>query len=256
MEIEIVALSQQGGRNYNEDSQGHWHDDQFIICVVADGAGGHGGGDVASSIVRSSVLASFSAAPVLSGKVLRDLLLQANAEVLVRQKEGGKLSAMRTTAVVAVIDLYTNQLIWAHCGDSRAYLFRSRTLQTRTIDHSLVQQMVSTGMIDDEGARMHTQRNLLLSALGATEDEIEITVSEPMDIEPGDVLLLCSDGIWEPLGDNTIERLLLRAASPKSWLQQIDESVKANAKPDHDNYTALTLWAYAADEVTQIAPFQ
>jgi PPM family protein phosphatase len=256
VEIEIVALSQQGGRNYNEDSQGHWHDDQYIICVVADGAGGHGGGDVASAIVRTSVLSGFSAQPQLSGAALRDLLLQANAEVLARQKEGGKLSAMRTTAVVAVIDLYANQLIWAHCGDSRAYLFRSRALQTRTIDHSLVQQMVSTGMIDDEGARMHTQRNLLLSALGATEDEIEITVSEPMDIEPGDVLLLCSDGIWEPLGDTTIERLLLRAASPKSWLQQMDESVKANAKPDHDNYTALTLWAYAADEVTQIAPLQ
>ncbi len=254
MEIEIVALSQQGGRNYNEDSQGHWHDDQYIACVVADGAGGHGGGDVASTIARASILNGFSTQPEISSQGLRKLLLTANAEVVAQQSEGGKLSAMRTTAVVVLVDLYTNQLMWAHCGDSRAYLFRDGKQFARTTDHSLVQQLVSTGMIDDEGARLHPQRNLLLSALGAPDDELDISVSDLMTIAPGDILLLCSDGVWEPLADSVFETLLKKSPSPKSWLQHIEESVVANAKPNHDNYTALTLWAYAGDEVTQIAP--
>ncbi len=253
MEIEIVALTQQGGRNYNEDSQGHWHDGQFIACVVADGAGGHGGGDVASSIARSSILNGFSMQPEISATALRNLLLRANADVVGRQADGGKLSAMRTTAVVVLVDLHSNQLMWGHCGDSRAYLFRDGKLFARTTDHSLVQQLVATGMIDEEGARMHPQRNLLLSALGSAADELEISISEPMTILPGDVLLLCSDGVWEPLGDVVVEQLLVKAPSPRSWLKQLDESVKANAKPDHDNYTALTLWAYADEMVTQIS---
>ena len=70
MEIEIVTLSRQGGRNYNEDVHGHWHDERYVACLVADGAGGHGGGDVAAATTRSSVLGGFSAAPGLDPRVV------------------------------------------------------------------------------------------------------------------------------------------------------------------------------------------
>ena len=252
MEVEIVTLSQQGGRNYNEDVHGQWNDGQYIACLVADGAGGHGGGDVAAAVARTTILEGFSAQPEISADFLRTLLLRANAAVVARQSDGGKLAGMRTTVVVAVIDLHTDELMWAHCGDSRAYLFRGGNAFARTVDHSLVQQMVASGMIDDEGARLHPQRNLLLSALGGSEAELDIAVSESMKILPGDVLLLCSDGIWEPVGDALLENLLKRAASPRTWMKQLDESVRAIAKPDHDNYTALTLWAYAEEEITQM----
>jgi PPM family protein phosphatase len=256
VEIEIVTLSQQGGRTYNEDVHGQWNDGQHIACLVADGAGGHGGGDVAAGIARSSILGGFSANPQLNGDNLRTLLVRANAAIVARQSEGAKLAAMRTTVVLAVIDLHREELMWAHCGDSRAYLFRDAKLVTRTTDHSLVQQLVSTGMLDDEGARLHPQRNLLLSALGAADGELEITVSEAMKMLPGDVLLLCSDGVWEPIGDALFEELLRSAASPRVWLQQLDESVRVNAKPGHDNYTALTLWTYAEEVITQFSPMK
>jgi PPM family protein phosphatase len=252
VEIEIVTLSQQGGRNYNEDVHGHWSDGQYIACLVADGAGGHGGGDVAAGIARTTILEAFSSYPEISVTALQALLLKANEAVVARQQEGTKLAGMRTTVVLAVMDLHREELMWVHCGDSRAYLFRDGKVIARTTDHSLVQQMVATGMIDDEGARLHPQRNLLLSALGGGEGELEITVSEPMHILPGDVLLLCSDGVWEPVGDALFEEMLKKAPSPRTWLQQLDESVRANAKPGHDNYTALTLWAYAEEEVTQM----
>ena len=252
MEVEIVTLSQQGGRSYNEDVHGQWNDGQYIACLVADGAGGHGGGDVAAAVARTTILEGFAAQPEISADFLKTLLLRANAAVVSRQGDGGKLAGMRTTVVLAVIDLHTDKLMWAHCGDSRAYLFRGGNTFARTVDHSLVQQMVASGMIDDEGARLHPQRNLLLSALGGSEAELDIAVSEPMKMLPGDVLLLCSDGVWEPIGDGLIENLLRKAASPRNWMKQLEENVRAIAKPDHDNYTALTLWAYAEEEITQM----
>ena len=166
MEIEIVTLSRQGGRDYNEDVQGHWHDDRFVACLVADGAGGHGGGDVASATARLSILGRFADSPTLDAQALRQLLEQANADIVARQAEGGQLANMRTTVVLAVLDLEHQALLWAHSGDSRAYLFRHGAVVARTTDHSLVQQMVAGGMLDEEGARLHPQRNMLLSALG------------------------------------------------------------------------------------------
>jgi PPM family protein phosphatase len=252
VEIEIVALSKQGGRSYNEDVHGHWHNEEFIACLVADGAGGHGGGDVAAGIARSTILKGFAAQPEITREFLRNLLLQANKAVVAHQGDDAKLASMRTTIVLAVIDLHRHELVWAHCGDSRAYIFRASKVLNRTSDHSLVQQLVASGMINDEGARVHPQRNLLLSALGSVETEPDIAISEPMKIVAGDVLLLCSDGVWEPLGDAMLEQTLLTSPSPRIWLQNVDESVQACAKPGHDNYTALTLWTYSENVVTQM----
>ncbi|RYF34490.1 MAG: serine/threonine-protein phosphatase [Comamonadaceae bacterium] len=254
MEIEIVTLSRQGGRSYNEDVHGHWHDERYVACLVADGAGGHGGGDVAAATARSSVLGGFSHSPGLDAGGLRDLLEQANRDVVKRQSEGGKLAAMRTTIVLAAIDLHHNQFAWAHSGDSRAYLFRAGALVARTVDHSLVQQMVAGGMLDEEGARMHPQRNMLLSALGSIDELPEIAVSAPMPLVAGDVLLLCSDGIWEPLGDECLLETLQASRNPSQWVEHLDQQIKARAKPGHDNYTALAAWLHADDEETRLLP--
>ncbi|CAA2101259.1 PP2C family protein-serine/threonine phosphatase [Variovorax paradoxus] len=247
MEIEIVTLSRQGGRNYNEDVHGHWYDERYVACLVADGAGGHGGGDVAAATARSSMLGGFSAAPGLDEPTLRRLVEQANLDVVARQAEGGKLAGMRSTVVFAAIDLESQALAWVHSGDSRAYLFRGGAIVARTTDHSLVQQMVAGGMLDEEGARLHPQRNMLLSALGSIEEAPDIAVSDRMRLLPGDVLLLCSDGVWEPLGDERLIDTLHASRTPSQWTELIDAQVKANAKPGHDNYTALTLWVIDED---------
>ena len=256
MEIEIVTLSRQGGRSYNEDVYGHWHDERYVACLVADGAGGHGGGDVAAATVRSSALGGFSAVPSLEEASLRALVEQANLDVVARQAEGGKLAGMRSTIVFAAIDLESEALAWVHSGDSRAYLFRGGAIVARTTDHSLVQQMVAGGMLDEEGARLHPQRNMLLSALGSIEEAPDIAVSDRMRLLPGDVLLLCSDGVWEPLGDECLIDTLHASRTPSQWTELIDAKVRANAKPGHDNYTALTLWVIEdeGDDVTRLLP--
>ena len=251
-EIEIVTLSKQGGRSYNEDAFGHWNDDRFVLCVVADGAGGHGGGDVASAVVRASVLAGFAENPGLDAGLLRRLLERANLDVVARQAEGGKLAEMRSTVVLAALDLQAQQMALAHSGDSRAYLMRAGRVVTRTVDHSLVQQMVAGGLIDDEGARTHPQRNLLLSALGSVESAPEIVVSQPQPLQVGDVLLLCTDGLWEPLGDECLRQTLAASRDASQWVEKLDAQVQANAKPGHDNYTALALWVREDDQTTRM----
>lgn len=250
MQLEIATLTEQGARGYNEDRIGHWSDGRHAVLLVADGAGGHGGGDVAASRVRDCVLDGFAAAPSLDPQQLKSLIIQANDQVLTGQQAGGRLASMRSTVVLAAFDLASARMIWAHSGDSRAYLFRGHTIVARTIDHSLVQQMVDSGMLDDEQARLHPQRNVLLSALGASTEELEIKVSDTMRVEPGDAVLLCSDGVWEPLGDAMLAVSLDTAGSAAQWASGLRSEVASRAKPDQDNYSATVAWVTPEGEET------
>ncbi len=245
MEVEIASVSSRGGRSYNEDVFGIREDGRFVACLVADGAGGHGGGGVAAATARDSILGSFAASPSLGGEALRKWMLRANRDVVARQAEGGELAAMRSTAVLVAVDLHERQFAWAYCGDSRAYLFRGGALLARTVDHSLVQQLVTGGIIDEERARAHPQRHLLLSALGAADDVLEIGVSERLPLAVGDALLLCSDGVWEVLGDAGLGQTLRASGSAVQWVANVEAGIKAQAKPGHDNFTAVALWLHA-----------
>lgn len=256
MDIEIASVSKQGGRPYNEDVFGQWSNGRFMACLVADGAGGHGGGDVAADIARASVLGALADSPGLERGRLRHILEDANRDVFERQAEGGRLAAMRSTVVVAVVDLQAGELAWAHSGDSRAYLFRHGEQVARTTDHSLVQQLVNTGVIDEERARLHPQRNLLLSALGAPDGDLDIDVSERMPVGAGDVVLLCSDGVWEVLGDRRLGEMLRASFDPHQWIGRIDAEIRLRAAPGHDNYTAVAMWLHAGEAATQPLPLE
>ena len=98
---------------------------------------------------------------------------------------------------------------------------------------------------------------MLLSALGSLEEEPDIAVSDRMRLLPGDVLLLCSDGVWEPLGDECLVETLHASRTPSQWVEQIEAQIVARAKPGHDNYTALTLWVIdAAEDETRLLPVE
>ena len=248
MQIELALMSEPGGREVNEDACGHWHSDRFLCCVLADGAGGHGGGDVASKLAVSQVLQRYAAQPAHHPQALQALLLDTNRALLAEREADPQLRHMHSTIVVLSIDLQAGQALWAHCGDSRLYAFRDGRMATRTRDHSLVQSLIDAGLLDDAGARQHPQRSELYSALGATGSDLQLSVlTEPWPLGGHDALMLCTDGLWEWLDDGELSAALAFAAGPQAWLNDLGQRVRLAAadRPGHDNYTALALWLQA-----------
>lgn len=245
MQIELALMSERGGRSYNEDACGHWHSERHLCCVLADGAGGHGGGDIASKLAVSHVLQGYANLPAHHPQALEALLRDTNRELLAHRAGNPQLRNMHSTVVVLSIDLQERTALWGHCGDSRFYAFRDGQLVARTRDHSLVQSLIDGGLLDEAGARVHPKRSELYSALGTEGPDLHISVSPaPFPLFAREALMLCTDGLWEWVPDEDIATALAIAPGPQAWLNDLGERVRlaAAARPNHDNYTALALW--------------
>ncbi|MEO8859742.1 MAG: PP2C family serine/threonine-protein phosphatase [Burkholderiaceae bacterium] len=252
LSLEIAILSEPGGRAYNEDACGYWSSERQFCCILADGAGGHGGGDIASRLAVQSLLTGFAAAPSASGPELSLLMRQTNQAVRDGRVAGTAQQDMHTTAVCLVIDFFDGRADWAHSGDSRLYWFRGARLVERTRDHSFVESLVDAGVLREEQTRSHPERSVLLSAFGKQDDELELSASlSSRVLDAGDVFLLCSDGVWEYLTDAQLEALLARARTAQEWLDSIEQAIRAATAglASHDNYTALAVWLAGASEV-------
>ncbi|KPF47220.1 hypothetical protein D621_17270 [beta proteobacterium AAP51] len=247
--LEVALLSDRGGRKYNEDACGHWHSGRHLCCVLADGAGGHGGGDIASRLAVQELISRFSQQPSERADELERLLRVTNDVLLSEREPGTARQDMHSTVVCLVLDFIQHTAHWAHSGDSRMYWFRDGRVFDRTRDHSLVQGLVDSGMLTLEQIRVHPKRSELRSALGLAPDVLEVSAREgPQEVQAGDVFLLCTDGLWEYLDDSVLERTLAAAANPGAWIGELATAVRAAAahKTSHDNFSALTVWTRAA----------
>lgn len=247
--LEVALLSDRGGRKYNEDACGHWHSERQLCCVLADGAGGHGGGDIAARLTVSELIGRFSLHPSERGEDLGYLLRETNLALIDQREPGTPRQDMHSTVVCLVVDYVEHRAHWAHAGDSRMYWFRDGRLLERTRDHSLVQSLVDSGVIGENQVREHPRRSELRSALGIADEVLEVSAGDGAGpVQPGDVFLLCTDGLWEYVDDGDLERLLAEAPTPDRWLELLDAAVRRNAKhrATHDNFSALVVWARAA----------
>ena len=246
MDLITASVSDAGGRPGNEDAYGEWRGDRQFACVVADGAGGHGGGDAASRIVVDTVCdelqrVAASGSP-LTGSNLMRVLLRANDAIVDAQEQGGRLENMRSTAVLLAIDEAQQFAAWAHCGDTRLYCFRNGVTRVQTQDHSVVQSMVDAKLLPEQDVRRHPRRNVLFSALGTTDD-LSIAVSEePFALADGDAFLLCTDGFWEHVDETGMIAAISRAESPAAWLALLAAHIREIADAGHDNFTATAVW--------------
>ena len=244
--LDVATLTRRGGRKHNEDACGHWHSPSHLCCVMADGAGGHGGGDKASKLAVGNILEVFAAGPGIAPALVERLIAGANRSIIDHRADDRTVRNMYTTVVVLAADLPSGRVVWGHCGDSRLYAFRAGRIAARTRDHSLVQSLVDGGMLAPEEMRSHPQRSELLSALGVEVEDLQVAVSaEAWHLQPGDVFFLCTDGLWEYVDDAQLEASLAAAADPLAWLHALEQRVLEAAvkKPRHDNFTALTAWA-------------
>jgi serine/threonine protein phosphatase PrpC len=201
------------------------------LYAVADGMGGHRGGEVASNLALQTVQQMFSERQ----GTLTEQVEQANRAVFERSQSDRDVSGMGTTLTAALIEDAAVRL--AHVGDSRAYLFRAGTLQLLTEDHTLVHRMVVEGEISESEAENHPHRSILTRALGVDGD---IQVDEKtIEVQDGDRLLLCTDGLTGMISDDQIVSVLQDVQDPQ---EAVDRLVRAaNRAGGIDNITAVII---------------
>ena len=233
MRVRVAGASDVGRvRERNEDS--YLVDDPLF--AVADGLGGHQGGEVASAVALET-LGQAAAASDGEARIrdkLRDGVLDANRAVFERAAGDSALSGMGTTLTALVAGAGRFHL--AHVGDSRAYLLRDGDLSPLTEDHTLVRKLVREGRLTPEEAEIHPQRSILTRALGI-DDDVEVDQAT-VEIRPGDRLLLCSDGLTSMVPDDRIHELL-SGQDPDTTCRALIEA--ANAAGGQDNVTVVVL---------------
>jgi serine/threonine protein phosphatase PrpC len=243
MQLAVSVLSRSGARPVNEDACGFWTGNGVCVCVVSDGAGGHGGGDVASKLVVSRVLGWFREDAACEGTRVERALAAANEALLAAQTEDPQQADMRATAVVLAMDTERDLAVWGNLGDSRLYGFRGGEAVARTRDHSVLQQMIDAGYLKKkEELRAAPNRSTLFAALGDAEGFEPYVERTPFKMRGGDAFLLCTDGCWEHVEEAEMIATLAEAATPDGWLRALEERVIARGGNGQDNYSAIAVW--------------
>ena len=235
----FATASAAGGRSHNEDAHGALEHGGTRCFVVADGLGGHRGGEVASQAAVRAILESFREDPAVSPAHVRRHLEAAQSAVCDCQKRDERLASCRSTAVVLLIR--GPNACWGHVGDTRLYWFRGGRTIFQTADHSVPQALASAGEIEVDEIRAHPDRNRLLRSLGNAERFEPAVASEVARVEPGDAFLLCTDGFWELVVEAEMAQLLVSTSSPRDWMDLMVGHLCAAAPEGHDNFTGTAV---------------
>jgi PPM family protein phosphatase len=215
------------------------------LFAVADGMGGAQAGELASSLAAAAVRDDPRATPESGEQRVDELIQEANRRVYQRQSHDAAASGMGTTMTVALVEDGTVAI--GHVGDSRAYLIRGGRLEQLTEDHSLVAELVRSGKLSPEEAEAHPQRSVITRALG-TDPNVDVDTFS-VETQPGDVFLLCSDGLTSMVGDETI---LAEVERNRSDLKAAAKALvrAANRGGGEDNITLVFFEIAGADEDT------
>jgi PPM family protein phosphatase len=215
------------------------------LFIVADGMGGHAAGDQASAsaIEHLQALLLERMGPLSGGaqadddrvlSALREALDQADAQVFAEARSHPSLHGMGTT--ITLVYAYQDKLYVAHAGDSRCYLLREGRLRQITCDHTMAQELVRTGALKADEALQHPWRHVITNAVGGTDRGVRVE-GHVLTLQPGDCLLLCSDGLTDMLSDNEIAAILQSEPDPRRTCEAL--VAQANAEGGRDNITAI-----------------
>ncbi len=227
-------------RNHNEDAC-------FVIprhdvYVVADGVGGNNAGEIASRMAVRGIAEYVAANPVEDCSdeealyaYFSQCLKQINDEIYQMGRKHRENKGMATTAVIACV---RDDIAYVmNIGDSRAYLYRNGKIMQITIDHTYVNELLRTGMITTEEAENHSQKNVITRALGA-EPEVTIDFFQT-DVEKGDVLMLCSDGLYGEVTEQTLAEILdKKNTMQETCAELVEEAIRSGGR---DNITVVCL---------------
>jgi serine/threonine protein phosphatase PrpC len=243
MPFKTSLICKIGGKEDNQDFADYviLKKKNAACWVVADGLGGHRGGETAAKTALQVILKSFRKNPECSVEAINQYLNAAQTEIARLQKENPRLSKMRTTVVMMVSDF--KHVLWAHVGDSRLYRLQNGVIDFQTKDHSLPQAMASEGEITTDQIRTHKDRNVLLRTMGQSELFRPLVCREKQLLTEGNAFLLCTDGFWEHVLEAEMEMDYVK--TPYKWVRKMEKRLLGKEKRDLDNYTAMAVYFHS-----------
>lgn len=239
--LSYAFLSKPGERDQNEDYTGMQQKGESYCFILADGLGGHGGGDEASRIVVEGIRADFARNGAVSPDYLKRCFALGQWLLLEKQKKQHRKTEMKTTLTVLLTG--PGRVMWGHIGDSRIYYFQDKKFKMRTLDHSVPQMLVAAGKLKEKQIRGHADRNRLLCVMGVEWEKPQYEIAQGITRGGGEAFLLCSDGFWEWVLEKQMQRALKKADTPDAWLEIMEHVALKNGAGKHmDNYSAVAVF--------------
>ena len=245
MKIEYAKVSALGDRQDNQDRAAVIVSENAALMLVFDGMGGHSDGAIAAEVGLKIVQEHFTSAtlPVFDPQgFLYTALAQAHDEVV--SLGADQEVDFRPRATCAVCLIQETGSWWAHIGDSRIYLLRNGKVITRSRDHSHVEVLIQEGAITEEEALDHPMRNFVECCIGGDAPVPDMSITRKLNLEDGDVLLACSDGLWSGMNDAEIAEIsTLKSMSLAENLKSLSMKALTMNAPYSDNTTGTAiLW--------------
>lgn len=243
MRYEVGVANRLGNRAANQDRLGVVETDEGILLVLADGMGGMSQGELAAQTLVEMARNAYQEAerPVRNPPDLMTDVIHRTHDELVRIN--GDKRGPGTTAVLCLIQ--NGEAQWAHVGDSRLYVFRNGQALLRTRDHSYVEELFRRGLIDSTERARHPRRHQITQCIGCGRQRPQVSVARPRLLHDGDVILICSDGLWEAVDEDEMARLLAEHSLEEATYAMAEQAETA-AYPHSDNISVIALRVLAS----------
>lgn len=255
MRFTIFQDSQVGDRQGNEDRVGYAFGKDVLLMVIADGMGGHHGGEVAAEIAVQEITRRFKIEARNKLRKPFEFLVTsiqaAHRAIVAHADQHNLLECPRTTCVACVVQ--NGYVYWAHAGDSRLYVLRRGNLLAATQDHSKVQQMIDSGQITAEAAARHPDRNKIYSCLGGVVPP-HIDMSREQKLEVGDTVILSTDGFWAQIPASILAQMLTKQ-TVTALLPGLLAEAHRRAAGESDNISVVAM-AWESQEDAAVADTQ
>jgi serine/threonine protein phosphatase PrpC len=242
LRYDTAEISLIGDRAENQDRVAVVRRENGVFLVVVDGMGGHADGRRAAEVASDSLAETFASAPRQidqPAEFLTQAVLRAHSAVV--DIGDGLVIEEKPRATCAACLILQDQAWWAHVGDARVYLLRAGEVLTRTRDHSHVEVLLRDGVITEEEVIGHPMRHYVESCLGGESAMPELGQPDLFKLEPDDVLLVCSDGLWSGVPDDEIAASSAAGDGLESWLGHLSDRAVAVNAPYSDNTTAAAV---------------
>lgn len=241
MNLETAQVSRLGNRDENQDRVRVVVSESRVLLTVADGMGGHMDGALAAETAVEALARGFQSSSdnPEPAEFLRRSVAAAHHAVVALGVDLDPELRPRTTITACLVS--AGMVRWAHVGDSRVYFVRDRKVLERTRDHSAVEILAQQGLLEDMDLASHPLRNFVDQCLGGEENLPTIDISDPRPMLVGDIVLLCSDGFWSPLGDVQLASALGDTLTLQAGLESLALEAELRATPVSDNITAAAL---------------